>query len=157
MFVLISVLSIIAVLYSPSWPLLIFSEIFYLICVRGLGIYSQCVPQTCFLWPQDLCHNPFYSFTNWAPGELSALFSVIQLNSFPSPLELFDLPGFCSSTLRMDWDRWARPLLWCKVRIVFNWAETCGRIRNISRDYREIPNLYYLQLVFRTGSAGNKC
>lgn len=153
---LTSILWITTVLHSSYWSFN-FLRNFYPICVKRLGTYSQFVPQTCFLWPQDLCHNPFYAFTNWAPGELSALFSVIQLNSFPSPLEPFDLPGFCSSTLRMDWDCWAWPLLWCKVRIVFNWAETCGRIRNISRDYRKIPNLYYLQLVFRAGSAGNKC
>lgn len=145
----------ITILHSPRWPYN-FLRNFYLICERTRNLFPM-LPQTCFLWPQDLCHNPFYAFTNWAPGELSALFSVIQLNSFPSRFESFDLPGFCSSTLRMDWDCWARPLLWCKVKIVFNWAETCGKIRNISRDYRKIPNLYYLQPVFRTGSPGNKC
>lgn len=79
-------------LHSPSRPYNFLGN-FYLICERTGNLFPV-LPQTCFLWPQDLCHNPFYAFTNWAPGELSALFSVIPLNSFPSLLEPFDLPGF---------------------------------------------------------------
>lgn len=61
----------------------------------------MCASNLLFYGHRISVNNPLYVFTNRAPGELSALFSVIQLNSFPFPLKPFDLPVFCSSTLRM--------------------------------------------------------
>lgn len=61
----------------------------------------MCASNLLFYGHRISVNNPLYVFTNRAPGELSALFSVIQLNSFPFPLKPFDLPVFCSSTLRI--------------------------------------------------------
>lgn len=99
-----SALFIVIILYPPNWPFN-FLRSFRLVCVKWRGACSQYVPQTCFFYGLRISvNNPLYVFKNWVPGELSALFSVIQLNSFPSPLKPFDLPGFCSSTLRIVWD-----------------------------------------------------
>lgn len=54
----------------------------------------MCASNLLFYGHRISVNNPLYVFTNRAPGELSALFSVIQLNSFPFPLKPFDLPIF---------------------------------------------------------------